>query len=442
VRRVNERRKTRPSRAAASALVLAGLGALADGACDGGAPANDTADVAYLRDAASRRAALAASLVNPQNSYSTLRLARYATGASDDWDRLPVWNPRVTVVAASALDAPTAAPATLPPDASALALPDEATWQPSTSLVALGEAAFFRYPAQLAPTLPSPLSRALANAYGLWDGGARGVGGLVWADGSPGPVLALTCATCHADVVGDRVVPGLPSHFDLGRLLVDAGGVTDATIAARLAAWGPGRVDVTTDDGSVPERIGDLRPARWLTHLQYDATVRQLDVVSLAIRIETLIITSHGQVDRPPRIVALALAEYLWSLGAAMPASGPSATVGGTIFAARCAGCHAGVGFTGAPRPLAEIGTDPTLGLSPARGTGLYRVPSLRGVAARPSLLHDGTLPGLDAMFDPARTSADYQGGARGPGAVPGHAFGLDLAADDRAVLLAYLRSL
>jgi hypothetical protein len=434
--------RARARRRHVAAGMFARLAALGVTGCGASAPsADDAAQVSYLRDAASRRAALEASLVNPMNGYSTLRLAHYATGDADDWDRLPAWNPRVAAVDPGALDTATAPPTTLPTDAAALTLPDEATWEPTsmTSLVALGEAAFFRYPAQLAPA-SGPVTRAFVDRYGLWLDGARGVGGLVWADGAAGPALALTCATCHADVVGGALVAGLPSRFDLGRLLVDAGGATDATVAARLAAWGPGRVDVTTDDGSVPERIGDLRPDRWLTHLQYDATVRQVDVVSLAIRIETLIITSHGQLDRPPRIVALALAQYLWSLGPAMPPAGSAATPGGALFAARCSGCHAGAAFTGPPRPLAEIGTDSTLGLSPVRGTGFYRVPSLRGVAARPSLLHDGTLPGLDALFDPARLGPGYQGGARGPGAVVGHAFGLDLSDADRAALLDYLR--
>ena len=40
-----------------------------------------------------RRAELVASLVNPANGYSTLRLAHYATADAADWDQLPEWNP-------------------------------------------------------------------------------------------------------------------------------------------------------------------------------------------------------------------------------------------------------------------------------------------------------------------------------------------------------------
>ncbi len=421
------------------------LAALAVSACGGtNESPSGGAEVAYLRDAARRRRALEASLVDPTNGYSKLRLARYATGADGDWDRLDAWNPRAAPVPPAALGR--GAPA-LPAGATALAVPDEATWAPDaaplSALVALGEEAFFRYPAQLAPPALAALPAGADARYGLWVDDARGVGGLVVTETAANPAVALTCSTCHADVVAGRLVPGLPSaHFDMGLALLDGGAVPDDMTAANLAAWGPGRLDVTTGDGSVPERFADLRSLRFVSHLQYDATVRQPDVVALAIRIETLIITGHGQAIRPPRIVALALAAYLWSLSDALPAPPATGGAGRTLFAARCASCHAGDGLTGPPRAIAEVGTDARLGLSPERGTGLYRVPSLRGAGARPTLLHDGTLRGLDALLDPGRLAAGYAGGARGPGAVGGHAFGLDLSAADRAALLEYVSSL
>jgi hypothetical protein len=419
---------------------LAVLVALVGGACDARplSPTDD-AQVSYLRDVASRRAALVASLVDPGNGYSSLRLGHYASGTAGDWERLDAWNPRVAVVGVDALDAP---PSTPLAEARSLAPPDETTWEPSTSLVALGEDAFFRYPAQVAPASLGPPWRAAAARYGLWLDETRGVAGLVTVEVPDGTALAMTCATCHADVVGGRLVVGLPSaRFDLGLLLADAGSA-DAQVAANLRAWGPGRVDVTTADASMPERIGDLRPVRFLSHLQYDATVRQLDVVSLAIRVETLIITAHGQAIRPPRIVALALAQYIWSLADTVPPPSTAASPGRALFEARCAPCHAGTGLTSAPRPLAEVGTDPGLGLSPDRGTGFYRVPSLRGAGARPTLFHDGALPGVAALLDPARLDDGYEGGARVAGPVPGHVFGLDLSASDRAALLDYVTSL
>ena len=235
----------------------------------------EAAERAYLRDAASRRAALVSSLVNPENGYSALRLAHYASGTDGDWDRLVPWNPRVAPVTVAELDLPSsnessnessdrssdrssdtgASAAALPDAAYPLAVPDEATWEPSIPLEALGEEAFFRYPVQLAPPPPGPLTRLLAERYGLWLNPVRGVGGLVRAEVPGGTVLAMTCASCHADVIDGRLIAGVPSaRFDLGRLIIDAAApAPDPDQTARLLAWGSGRVDVTTADGSLPE---------------------------------------------------------------------------------------------------------------------------------------------------------------------------------------------
>src|SRR5450631_2882979 len=74
----------------------------------------------YLRDSAFRHSALVASLVNPENEYSRLRLASYAVAGR--WDALPVWNPRVEVLRDDALgfERPLSAPAvplSIPPAA-------------------------------------------------------------------------------------------------------------------------------------------------------------------------------------------------------------------------------------------------------------------------------------------------------------------------------------
>jgi hypothetical protein len=112
------------------------------------------------------------------------------------------------------------------------------------------------------------------------------------------------------------------------------------------------------------------------------------------------------------------------------------------VFSRDCAGCHLPPAFTGAPVPLAVIGTDPMLGLSPSRGTGTYRVPSLHGVGSRGPLLHDGTIPSIEALLDPSRVTASFAGRLHGPGSVPGHRYGLELSGADRAALIAYLRVL
>jgi cytochrome c5 len=414
----------------------------------------------YLNDAAARRAALVASLVNPENGYSQLRLAHYATGADGDWDRLPEWNPPAEPIAAPELDAPGGASSTsLSGRAAPLDLPGAADAEDEGALLALGEAAFHRYPAQIVPYLSVALaSRAAAAQYGLWVDDALGAGGLVrvrTADGSA--AIAMTCSTCHAAPAagagmnagaGDPapgVVAGLPNaRLNLGAAIL-SGSIVDPSAGAAIAAWGPGRLDVTTTTGREPVRIADLRPVRWLTHLQQDATVRQIDRTSLAIRVETLIVTSNGEAVRPPRVVALALAAYESSLADALPSADDAASAapaGASVFDAHCTGCHQPPALTGPPVALSVVGTDPTLGESVVRGTGTYRVPSLHGVATRGPLLHDGTVPSIEAMFDPARVTPSFAGRLHGTGAVPGHPYGLDVTAADRAALLAFLGGL
>jgi mono/diheme cytochrome c family protein len=338
----------------------------------------------YVEDRTFRRAAMVASLVNPANDYSQLRLAHY--GVDGGWDDLVEWNPPVTARGSDEV-------------ATALDLGAAGLVDDPAALVALGEQAFNRYPVQLWGAAPP----------GLWSDIAHGEGGLVQVVLDQ-PYIAATCSTCHATVNRGTFVPGLANPtLDLGS--------------------GPGRIDVTTADGHEPVRIPDLRPVAWLTYLQADATVRQPDVIALAIRIETLIVTSHAEAIRPPRELALALATYVWSLAPAMVPDDDAVRTGRDLFVASCAGCHAGDGFTGEPVPLAVVGTDPTVGESRDRGTGNYRVPSLRGVIDRALLLHDASVHSLTELLDPARTT-------------PGHHFGSDLSVADRAALVAYLATL
>lgn len=400
----------------------------------------------FLNDPAFARAEMIASLVNADNGYSSLRLAHYATGSAGDWDRLPEWNPPAEPIAADELDASGgASPEDLSPRAVPLTLPTSIRALDDPALLALGQAAFERYPMQLAQYLSVAMtSRAAASRYGLWIDETRGVGGLVrarMADGSG--ALALTCSSCHAS---GGTSPGVPNAgLDLGAAILEAEGIPPAFSQDPIASWGPGRVDVTTAAGIEPARIPDLRPVRWLTYLQQDATLRALDVTTLAIRIETLIVTSGNEQVRPPRIIALALAAYIDSLAASLPPSEAATAAspnGASLFQSTCAGCHAPPGLTGPPVPLAVIGTDPDFGLSADRGTGSYRVPSLHGVETRGPLLHDGTLPSVDAMFDPARVTDAFTERLHGTGAVPGHAYGLDLPDGDRRDLVTYLHSL
>ena len=404
--------------------------------------------VPYLDDVSFRRATLLSSLVNPDNTYSRLRVERYATNDLRDWDRLPEWNPPIRPVTEVDLDALGGA---MSGTFDALELPrrEAITSEADRTLVALGRVAFSRYPAQLAPELSVALSsREAAARYGLWIDPSRGVGGLVrvrMRDGSA--ALALTCSSCHAAFDGRAVEDGPPNtSLNLGAaILATDPAATESARSAALGAWGPGRLDVSTASGTEPVRIPDLRPVRYLTHLHHDATLAVRGLSTVAIRLETLIITSYGQVIRPPRLIALALAAYVDSLAKGLPPMGIAETVspkGAAIFSLECSSCHSPPSFTGEPIPVAFVGTDPTLGGSAERGTGMYRVPSLRGCGSRKQLLHDGTVPSLDALFDPTRPTDDFPSRMHGSGAVPGHLFGLDLSGEDRAALLSYLNAL
>src|SRR4029077_3934848 len=121
-----------------------------------------------------------------------------------------------------------------------------------------------------------------------------------------------TCSSCHAAAdAGGAVAPGVPNaRLDLGAAILAAQGRaaalsqdTHASLGAPIpaargipaglwqdppAAWAPGRLDVTTATGTEPARIPDLRPVRFLSYLQQDATVRARDLTTLAIRIATL----------------------------------------------------------------------------------------------------------------------------------------------------------
>jgi len=262
-----------------------------------------------------------------------------------------------------------------------LELPED--WAGLAPSASLGRDAFLRYPLQPAP----------------WGG-------------------SFTCSTCH--MRGDAI--GAPNdRLDVGAAIVEANPHAPPEARAIALSWGPGRVDVSTARGTEPAKIPDLRPVRFLSYLQHSGTVKQNDVTSLALRIETLIITSRDERARPPRVLARALAEFVHSLADDLPRDEPPAA-----FVEHCGDCHRGPGLSGGLVPVADVGTDPTLARSADRGTGHYRVPSLRGVSTRGALLHDGSIPDLATFLDPARDG--------------GHGYGLDAPSSDRREILAFLQ--
>jgi len=94
-----------------------------------------------------------------------------------------------------------------------------------------------------------------------------------------------------------------------------------------------------------------------------------------------------------------------------------------------------------------SVGTDPGLALKTRKGTGYYKVPSLKGAWYRGHYLHDGSAASLEEMFDPDRLNDTHvPGGWSPPGAktraIKGHEFGLKLEPKEREELIAFLRTL
>lgn len=167
--------------------------------------------------------------------------------------------------------------------------------------------------------------------------------------------------------------------------------------------------------------------------------------------------------------VVYAMGAYLLSLEPAKnPERAPQEMLdrGAQIFRREgCLSCHVPPDYTSGKLTLAQgyqppadhpyredivpvtVGTDPGLAMKTRKGTGFYKIPSLRGVWYRPRFFHDGSVASLEEMFDAARLKPDHvPGGWKGPGvtqrAVPGHAFGLSLNVEEKSALLAFLRSL
>jgi mono/diheme cytochrome c family protein len=173
-------------------------------------------------------------------------------------------------------------------------------------------------------------------------------------------------------------------------------------------------------------------------------------------------------VYRFPDEVLFALAEYAYSLEPPRNPNldDPRAPAGQKVFDREgCGGCHApplytnnkltlAAGFTPQQdHPLRDdilavsVGTDLNLALKTRKGTGLYKVPSLRGVWYRGLFSHDGSVTSIEEWFDPARLRDDYvPSGFKGykvtHRVVPGHEFGLKLDPEDKAALIAFLKTL
>jgi hypothetical protein len=131
----------------------------------------------------------------------------------------------------------------------------------------------------------------------------------------------------------------------------------------------------------------------------------------------------------------MGLALYIQSLGRldapSRPGSGEPDDPGAALFAKHCARCHSGSTGAGEWVSIDQVGTDAAAALSPSRGTHGYRVPSLHAAGSRTRLLHVAFDGSLEELLNPSRLDA-----------LPGHRFGTDLGATDRAALARFVSSL
>ena len=174
----------------------------------------------------------------------------------------------------------------------------------------------------------------------------------------------------------------------------------------------------------------------------------------------------HGERYSDEQLYALAL--YLYSL---KPPPNPNAydslaAEGRTVFEREgCGNCHTPPLYTnnklipadGFEPAVADrkrfdvmdvrVGTDPRYAIETRKGTGYYKVPSLKGVWYRGPFEHHGSAATLEDWFDSARLHDDYtptgyrgyDGQARG---LKGHPFALKISPGERRALIAFLRTL
>jgi hypothetical protein len=231
-----------------------------------------------------------------------------------------------------------------------------------------------------------------------------------------------------------------------------------------------------------PTKIPDLIGIRDRKYIDHTATHRlrgPADLMRYAALVSCCDIADFGPhrissdqgrriIGRFPDEVLFALSQYLFALE---PPSNPNpkdarAEVGQKVFAREnCASCHTPPLYTNNKLTLAagytppenhplradivriSVGTDPNLALKTRKGTGLHKVPSLKGVWYRGGFGHDGSVTTLEEWFDSARLRDDYvPSGFKGyevtHRAVPGHQFGLKLTTEERAALIAFLKTL
>jgi hypothetical protein len=258
--------------------------------------------------------------------------------------------------------------------------------------------------------------------------------------------------------------------------------MTGAEMGALVGSAPPGTFPRFNGSPYYMTKVPDLIGIKDRTYIDHTGTHRlrgPSDVMRYAALVSCCDIADFGShriltdaqrkiVYRMPDDQLFALAEYLFSLEPPPnPHAGdPRAAAGREVFRREgCASCHTPPLYTNNKLTLARgftppsdhpnradimpvsVGTDPNLALKTRKGTGFYKVPSLKGVWYRGLFNHDGSVATLEEWFDPARLRQDFlPSGFVGykviTRAVPGHEYGLRLTAEDKAALIAFLKTL
>lgn len=258
--------------------------------------------------------------------------------------------------------------------------------------------------------------------------------------------------------------------------------MSSAEIKALNKSNPPGTVARFNGSPWHPTPIIDLIGIRERKYLDYNATHRLRgpeDVARYAILVaccDSADFGPHHLLNEKQRIppyrmtdeLAFALAKYIWSL---QPPANPNthdprAAAGKKVFEREgCAGCHPAPLYSNNKLTLAKgwtppkdhpyrpdillfsVGTEPAAALQTRKATGLYKVPTLKGLWYRDLISHDGSAASLEEWFNPARLQDNYvpkgfKGYQVDHRAVPGHEYGLKLEPEDKTALIAFLKTL
>jgi hypothetical protein len=94
-----------------------------------------------------------------------------------------------------------------------------------------------------------------------------------------------------------------------------------------------------------------------------------------------------------------------------------------------------------------SVETDSVSALYTRRGTGYYKIPSLRGVWFQSAFFHNGSLTTLEEVLDSKRLRPDFVPSGFMPPhlksmAVKGHPFGMELSEGEKKALIAFMKTL